>query len=172
MPLFRFDLLLVPLAARAAAAVALAFALLAAPAATAAVEPHEIYGTGVSLAETTRIADILANPDAYVGKTVRVEGGVLEVCPKKGCWMEIGDAGQSIRIKVDDDVIVFPAEAEGRVAAAQGEVEAIEMSRDDYLGWLAHVAEERGDEFDAESADIGDGPYRLIRIKGTGARLE
>ena len=46
------------------------------------------------------------------------------------------------------------------------------MSRKAYLDWLAHLAEERGEEFDPESADVGDGPYRIIRIKGTGARLE
>ena len=147
-------------------------AILLAPAAPAAVEPHEIYGTGVSLAETTRIADILADPDAYIGRTVRVDGGVVDVCPMKGCWMELGDEGQSIRIKVEDDVIVFPAAAKGRVAAAQGRVEAVEMTRDDYLGWLAHLAEERGEPFDAEGAEIGDGPYRIIRIQGTGARLQ
>ena len=80
--------------------------------------------------------------------------------------------GESIQIKVDDGVIVFPTDAKGRIAAAQGEVEAIEMTREKYVGWLAHAAEEKGEEFDAETADIGDGPYRIIRIKGTGARIE
>ncbi len=146
--------------------------LLLAPAAPAAVEPHEVFGTGVSLAEATSIAEILKDPDAYIGRTVRVDGGVIDVCPSKGCWMEIGDEGESIRIKVEDDVIVFPAGAKGRVASAQGVVEAIEMTREDYLGWLAHLAEERGETFDADSAEIGAGPHRIIRIKGTGARIE
>ena len=132
----------------------------------------EVYGDGVDLPEPTRIADILADPDAWIGKTVRVEGGVIDVCPRKGCWMEIGEAGESIRIKVEDDVIVFPAAAKGRLAAAQGEVEAIEMTRDKYVDWLAHLAEERGEEFDAASAGIGDGPFRIIRIKGTGATID
>jgi hypothetical protein len=143
--------------------------LLAMPASGGATE---VLGDGVELQQATRIADILADPDAYVGKTVRVEGGVLDVCPRKGCWMELGEAGESIQIKVEDDVIVFPAAAKGRTAAAQGEVEAVEMTREKYLAWLAHRAEEKGEEFDAEAADIGDGPYRLIRIKGTGAQIE
>ena len=137
----------------------------------AAGEP-EIYGGGVDLEEATRIADILADPDAYIGRMVRVDGGVLDVCPRKGCWIQVGDEESSIQIKVEDGVIVFPAEAKGRVAAAQGEVEAIEMTREKYLGWLAHEAEEKGEEFDPESGEIGDGPYRIIRIKGTGATIE
>ena len=151
-------------------ALVLALLLLAAVPGTA--EEAEVYGAGVDLEEATRIADILADPDAGIGKTVRVEGGVLDVCPRKGCWIEIGGEGESIRIKVEDDVIVFPAAAKGRLAAAQGEVEAIEMTREKYVGWLAHLAEERGEEFDAETADVGDGPYRIIHIKGTGARIE
>ena len=141
-------------------------------AASPAVADVETYGSGLTVEEATPIAEILGDPDADIGKTVRVEGGVLDVCPKKGCWIELGDEGEHIRIKVDDGVIVFPAAAKGRIAAAQGEVEAIEMTREKYLGWLAHLAEEKGETFDAASADVGDGPFRLIRIKGTGARLE
>ncbi len=143
--------------------------LLLAPLALAA--DSETYGDGVKLTEATPIAKILADPDAYIGKTVRVEGGVLDVCPKKGCWIEVGDEEQNIRIKVDDGVIVFPTEATGKIAAAQGEVEAIEMTREKYLGWLAHLAEEKGETFDAASADVGEGPFRIIRIKGTGATI-
>ena len=132
----------------------------------------ETYGDGVTVEEATPIAKILADPDAFIGKTVRVEGGVLDVCPKKGCWIEVGDEGENIRVKVDDGVIVFPAAAQGRIAAAQGEVEAVDMSRESYIGWLAHLAEEKGETFDELGADLGDGPFRIIRIKGTGARIE
>lgn len=144
--------------------------LVLAPLTTA--EDAETYGDGVALEETTSIVEIVADPDAFLGKTVRVEGSVLDVCPKKGCWIEIGGEDGHIQIKVDDDVIVFPAAAKGRIAAAQGKVEATLMTREKYLGWLAHQAEEKGEEFDAETADVGDGPYRIIRIQGTGARIE
>lgn len=130
------------------------------------------FGEGVSLEEATPIAKILADPDAWIGKTVRIEGGVLDVCPRAGCWMEVGEAGESIQIKVDDGVIVFPTDAKGQVASAEGTVEAVEMTREDYVAWLAHVAEEKGEVFDEASAEIGDGPFRIIRIRGTGAEIE
>ncbi len=139
---------------------------------TSAAGETTTYGEGVKLKESTPIVKILADPDAFIGRTVRVEGGVLDVCPRKGCWIEVGDEGESIQIKVDDDVIVFPAGAKGRIAAAEGTVEAIEMTRDQYLGWLAHRAEEKGEPFDAASADIGNGPYRRIQIRGAGAEIE
>ncbi len=135
----------------------------------AAAEPA-VYGDGVDLADTTPIGDIVADPEAWAGKTVRVEGKVTGVCPKKGCWMELASPDDHhLRIKVEDDVIVFPAEAEGHRAVAQGTVEVKELSRDQYVDWQRHLAEEQGEDFD--EASVGEGPYRLVQVKGTGAKI-
>lgn len=150
-------------------AVATGLALVLACTATATAD---IYGEGIRLDEVTAIVDILADPDAFIGKTVRVEGRVLDICPRRGCWIEMGSENANIRIKVEDDIIVFPAAAKGRIANAEGVVEAIEMTRQDYVSWLTHVAEEKGEEFDADKANLGEGPFRLIRIRGAGARIE
>src|SRR5690349_279867 len=68
----------------------------AAPAATGAPETSspaaligQKVGAGVTLADNVSIDAILADPNAFKGKTVRVEGMVLDVCPKRGCWMEL-----------------------------------------------------------------------------------
>jgi hypothetical protein len=129
------------------------------------------YGAGVTLAESTPVAKILADPDAYVGKKVRIEGMVAEVCPHKGCWMELkeGAAGAALRVKVEDGVIVFPVTAKGKVAIAEGTLEAIPMTRDQYVGWLQHLAEERGEKFDG--SQVGEGPFRILQLQGSGARI-
>ena len=130
------------------------------------------YGAGVKEAETTSVAKIMANPDAYVGKTVRIEGKVADVCPMKGCWMELEEQGgkASLRVKVDDGVIVFPVDSKGKSAVAEGIVEAIPMSRESYVAWLEHLAEERGETFDGSK--VGEGPFRILQIRGTGARID
>lgn len=157
-----------PAALAFAALLGLGAALAAAPPAVA-----ETYGAGVALAETTSIEAIVADPETWAGKRVRVEGKVAAVCPMRGCWMELaaGEAGPVVRIKVDDGVIVFPADAAGRPAVAEGVVRVVDLSREDYLGWLAHLAEERGQEFDPEAAGVGDGPFKLIQIHATGAEI-
>ena len=137
----------------------------------ASADSTQTLGQGVAVQETTSMKALLADPDAFIGKTVRVEGEVIDVCPRKGCWVEISDADNTLRIKVQDDVIVFPADSVGRPLVAEGVVEAVEQTRQQHLDWLAHLAEERGESFDPESADIGDGPYRWIQIQGTGAEL-
>lgn len=146
--------------------------LLVVLAAVSVVYAGESYGSGVKVAEATPISKILADPDAYVGKTVRIEGKVLDVCPMKGCWMELAgeDGKESLKVKVDDGVIVFPVTSKGKLAVAEGTVEAIPMTKEQYVGWLEHLAEERGETFDA--AAVGDGPFRILQLKGTGARID
>ena len=132
----------------------------------------EEYGKGVTVAEATPISKILADPDAYVGKTVRIEGKVLDVCPMAGCWMELADEGgrEKLKVKVDDGVIVFPMTAKGKLAVAEGTLEAIPMMREKYVEWLKHLAEEKGETFDVSA--VGDGPFRVLQLKGTGARVD
>lgn len=138
--------------------------------AASAVAESERFGGGVDLRTITPIRDIVAEPDAWAGKTVRVEGKVVGVCARKGCWMELESrSGDRLRIKVEDDVIVFPRESEGRWAVAQGTVEVQDLTREQYAGWLRHLAEEQGETFD--EASVGGGPYRLVQIMGTGAEI-
>ena len=133
------------------------------------------FGSGVKLAEATPIAAIAAKPDDYVGKAVRIEGEVAAVCEMKGCWMELVADGADVegrpalRIKVDDGDIVFPVAAKGKRAAAEGVVESVEMERKEYAKFRKHEAKETGVAFD-EGA-LGDGPFRIVRLKGTGAEV-
>lgn len=131
----------------------------------------ETYGGGVTLAETTSIGKILAEPDTWVGKHVRVEGEVTDVCPMKGCWMEISEPeGDRLRVKVDDGVIVFPVDSKGKRAVAEGVVEAVPMNREQYLGYLSHLAEEKGETFDPTTV-TGDGPFKILQLRGLGAQI-
>jgi hypothetical protein len=129
----------------------------------------ETYGEGVTLEETTPIAELMANPASFDGKTVRVEGKVNAVCERMGCWMLLEDEGGEVRVKVEDGVIVFPAEAIGKMAVAQGEVSAVSMEREEWVAWQKHLAEEAGDEFD--DTEVGEGPFLRVQIAGTGAEI-
>jgi hypothetical protein len=82
------------------------------------------YGEELTLNDKTNISEILSKPDDFVGKKVLIEGLVVNVCEKRGCWMEIASDKEyeSIRVKVDDGVIVFPMEAKGEKAVVEGEV--------------------------------------------------
>jgi hypothetical protein len=92
-------------------------------------------GTGVTLKDSTPIKSIVEQPATYVGKTIRIDGVATAVCAHMGCWMAVaaegndGPAGDvrapTIRLKVDDGVIVFPVSAKGRKVSAEGVFEAL-----------------------------------------------
>lgn len=88
----------------------------------AAVAMDKSYGKGVSEGDVTKVSAIMADPDAFVGKTVRVEGTAVSVCAHRGCWLELASdtEGETIRIKVEDGVIVFPKEIMGETVRAEG----------------------------------------------------
>ena len=129
------------------------------------VEP---YGEALTLSETTSIAEILANPEAFLGKKVRIEGQITDVCPMKGCWIEVEDPDgrQHLKVKVEDDVIVFTPNTKGKTAIAEGEVYQIDLDKEQAISYLKHLADEKGETFDPTSVD---GPITIYQIKGAGA---
>lgn len=129
------------------------------------------YGKPLTVQKTTRISAILDDADAYVGKMVKVEGIIVQVCARRGCWIEIASDRQyeKIRIKVEDGVIVFPLSARGKTALVEGRVEAIFMSLEEARNFYAHQAEEKGSSFDPASITA---PVTLYQIRATGAVVD
>jgi hypothetical protein len=129
------------------------------------------YGKEISLTEMTSISKILDKPEDFVGKTVLVEGEILEVCAMAGCWMELKSDSENrkIKIKVKDGDIVFPVEAKGKNAVVEGIVYKIELTKEEAVEYYEHVAIEQGTEFDAASVT---GPITFYQIKGIGAVIE
>jgi Domain of unknown function (DUF4920) len=124
-------------------------------------------GKPLTVKEPMPLATLLAHPDDYVGKTVQVKGKISEVCQMMGCWMELtNDAGQKLRIKVEDGDIVFPKDGAGRTAVAEGVLTKSELTREQAIARAKEEAEEKGGKFDPASVK---GPVTIYQIQGTGA---
>lgn len=130
-----------------------------------------VYGKGTTAQETTAISAIYDDPSSYVGKTVKVEGLIVDVCSRRGCWMSIASdrAFETLRIKVADGEIVFPITARGSKAVVQGKVQEIRMSREQALEFAKHQAQESGKKFDPSTVT---GPTVLYQIYATGAVIK
>ena len=127
-------------------------------------------GKPLTLKEPMTISKVLASPGDLAGKTVQVKGKVTEVCTMMGCWMNLveGGTGKAIRIKVNDGEMVFPKEAIGKMAVAEGTFKKIELTREQAVARAKHEADETGRKFDPERVK---GPVTIYQIQGTGARL-
>lgn len=132
--------------------------------ASVAVAAQQQFGAGVAIDQPTPIADIVKNPEAFVGMTLRVDGTATAVCQHMGCWMAVsaGDApdAPTVRLKVEDGVIVFPVSAKGKAVSAQGVFERIKT--DDVEG--NEAASEH-----AEHQAKPDASTAKYQLKATGA---
>ena len=139
-------------------------------AATPTPASGNVFGAGVKLEASTPISAILGDPKAFAGKSVRVEGMVVDVCPKRGCWMDLAgtEPGQKLKFKVVDGVMTFPMDAKGKYATAEGVVSVKELSLEDSVEYAKYQAEETGKTFDPASVT---GPTTVIKLDGTGAIL-
>lgn len=86
-------------------------------------------GSGVTLETATPIVALVAAPEEFAGKTVRIDGVATAVCAHMGCWMAVAASenadAPTVRLKVEDGVIVFPVTAKGKRVSAQGIFEPV-----------------------------------------------
>lgn len=129
------------------------------------------YGKQLTLKEKTPISAILKDPKAYNGKRVQVEGTIVEVCEERGCWIKIASDKpfESIRFKVDDGVIVFPLDAKGKLALAEGVVTVRTLTRAQQVAQIVEMAKER--KTTPDTSKVTEGAID-IQIKGEGARVK
>jgi len=125
----------------------------------------DTYGAGVSLPDATPIQAILERPGDFEGKTVRIEGVVTAVCAHLGCWMALAPADHpasgTVRLKVDDGVIVFPVSAKGRRAEAQGILERINANDGE--------GKEAAGEHAKQTGTAAQTAANMWQVKATGA---
>lgn len=135
------------------------------------VQAGEQFGRPLTLTRETKVSEIERNPKAFVGKRVLIRGTVVEVCAKRGCWLDIASdiPYGKFQAKVTDGVIVFPMSARGRTALVEGVVEELKMSREEALAYRRHQAEEKGVRFDPASVK---GPETTYRLQAQGAVIE
>ena len=143
-----------------------AFLVIAGVAAIGAVRAAEgkSYGKGVTITQATPLADVMARPSAFEGKTLRVEGYVTAVCEEMGCWLALAPTqakgDKSLIIQVEHGVVVFPMSAKGQFAAAEGVVRRVDSPES------RAAAEEHAKQEGKSAADAGQ-----WQIKATGAVL-
>ena len=127
-------------------------------------------GKPLAVKDPVTIATLVSHAGDYVGKTVQVKGRITEVCQMMGCWMMLtNDDGQKVRIKVNDGDIVFPKDAAGRQAVAEGTFARIELTREQAIAQAKDEAEESGRKFDPASVKGG---ITIYQIQGTGAVIQ
>lgn len=87
-------------------------------------DPDGVVRRGVELssAKAMTVGEVCAQADNLAGTSVKVTGKVAKVCANKGCWFELQDGEQNIRVTAKDYGFFVPANAPGMVATLEGQL--------------------------------------------------
>ena len=135
--------------------------------------PSGIYGNFSSEGDAYNIIELISNKSIYLNKKVKVKGLIKEVCPMRGCWLEIVDENEinKLRIKVTDGEIVFPLSAKGRNIEAEGQFSILTLNKKQAKNWKKHLAAEKGIEIDTADIILSQNDYLEYRLNTNGAKI-
>jgi hypothetical protein len=135
---------------------------------TAAIPSNGFLKRGAPIGNAKKIslAKVLANPQKYAGRNIRVEGVIVRSCKMEGCWAELAPKSdaKSIRVQMKDHSFFIPLNSAGAFARAEGMLEVKTLSKAE----VDHLIEEDGAKFDNRNAD---GTVTTINFVATGIEL-
>lgn len=92
----------------------------------------EKLGKALAGAEEVVVLDLLKNPDAYDGKTIRVSGKVHDFCHHRRAWFGVSTADGQYMVRVfTAPRFQVPADCMDKHAVAEGKVELITLKPED-----------------------------------------
>ena len=119
----------------------------------------EHFGPDFTIETSIPAGTVLANPEEYVGQTVRVTGKVSDVCQKMGCWMVITDADQHMRITTKDHKFFVAKDGAG----AECDLEGTVIKREANPERTAHYKSEQTEGAPMPEAEIqGQATFEIV----------
>ena len=135
--------------------------------------PFGYYGDKIELKQELGLEKLFDSPDKFLNEEVLISGNITEVCPMRGCWINVKDNNSDlqIRVKVTDGKIVFPLSAVGSSVKVQGVFSKLEFSKEQAVQWKVHLAEEKGELLNPDSVKLVEADLIEYRINGIGAHI-
>ena len=102
-------------------------------------KPGDWYGEKITEDGAMNIADIPAKLEKAESVDGKIRAKIVEVCPKKGCWLklQVNDSTTAM-VKMKDYAFFLPVAAKGKTVVLEGEVKMKTTS----VAELKHYAED------------------------------
>ncbi len=127
-------------------------------------EDFDAFGAPIALDGALPVAQVLAAPEDYAGKTIRFEGEIQGVCQTKGCWMQIG-TDPHVFVKFKDYAFFVPKDSSGRKAVLEGVLKVAEISVQEQR----HYLEDAGKHEEAKAVTK---PVREVTFMASGVAIQ
>lgn len=136
-----------------------------------ALDSGKKVGKELSKNDPVPISKLIENPEDFVGKTVKIEGVVIDMCVKRGGWMDLAGDQEFTKFTTDAKTadFKFPLDSKGKKAVVEGKLTKVTITVEQQKDRLNHEAEENGKEVDLSTIT---GPKVTYVLKATGAEIE
>lgn len=121
-------------------------------------EDWDPYGAALSRGRLQRLSTVTA--PTREGKILRVQGTIAEVCQMKGCWMNVQEGGDTLRVEFKGYGFFVPSTAAGKPVQMEGVVVERTLSE----GEREHLR--------AESESGAPIPERMLVFVASGVRIQ
>ena len=127
-------------------------------------KPGEWYGEQVNAEGAVPINDVVAKLDAGTESVDgKIKAKIVDVCPKKGCWLKLELAdGKTAMVKMKDYGFFLPVTAKGKTVVIDGETKIKTTS----VSELKHYAEDA--KKSKEEIDAITQPQKEVRVLAKG----
>lgn len=129
-------------------------------------KPGEFYGKNVGAGKLVKASELPSKLKENDAKDMQITGKVLDVCPKKGCWvkLQVNDS-TTATIKMKNYGFFVPMALIGKQIVVDGKAEIVTTSVED----LKHIAED-GKKSKAE-IDAITAPKKEFKITASGIKV-
>ncbi|WP_205511482.1 DUF4920 domain-containing protein [Longitalea arenae] len=125
--------------------------------------PGDWYGEKIQTANAIDIAEIPAKLNNKESFNTKVKAKVLDVCPKKGCWLKLAvNDSTTAFVKMKDYGFFLPTAVKGKTIVLDGEVKMITTP----VSELQHYAKDA--KKSAAEINAITQPKKEIRFTATG----
>ena len=126
-------------------------------------KPGDWYGEKTTVQGAVNIAEIPAQLDKTEAIDTKVKAKVIDVCPKKGCWMkvQVNDSTTAF-VRMKDYGFFVPVAAIGKTVVIEGEARVKNTSVEE----LRHYAEDA--KKSKEEIEAINKPEKEIRLMAKG----
>lgn len=139
-----------------------------------AVKPVAKYGADPKLtdADVVPVANVLAAPESYDGKYVRMKGVVSSVCAQKGCWLRLTPDGATkasnvfVKFKDPPEGRLIPMAAVGHEVTVEGTIKNATISQ----AAARHFLQDAG--VGEQELEKIVGPQKQLMVAGPSVQIE
>lgn len=128
-------------------------------------KPGEWYGEKVDPAGAIAVNDVVSKlkSGATDIKDTKIKAKIVDVCPKKGCWLKLElEGGETAMVKMKDYGFFLPLAAKGKTVVIDGDVNMKTTS----VAELKHYAEDA--KKSKEEIDAIKEPQKEVRVTAKG----